>query len=174
MTHASGRAGHRRSASPRWSSRARFSMVTTRLPRDFVEFLRLLNEHRAEYLVVGGYAVGHHGYVRATADLDVWIRGTSENAERVADALRGFGFDLPEVTADLFLSRDRIIRLGEPPVQLEIHTSLSGVDFDECWPEREVVEWHGVSTNLIGLEKLKLNKRASGRNRDQSDLDHLP
>jgi hypothetical protein len=72
------------------------------LTEDFREFLRLLNANRVDYLVVGGFAVGLHGYPRATVDLDIWIRATKPNAERVVDALRTFGFDLPTLVPELF------------------------------------------------------------------------
>lgn len=149
-------------------------MATTRLPSDFVEFLKLLNENEVEYLVVGGYAVGHHGYVRATADFDVWIRSSRSNAERLVDAMREFGFDLPDVNPELFLVPDRVVRMGTPPVRLEVQTTISGVDFNDCWKDREVAEWDGVTVNVISLEALKTNKRAAGRPQDLADLDHLP
>ena len=65
------------------------------LTADFKEFLRLLNANRVDYLLVGGYAVGLHGYPRATVDLDVWVRATPANAERVLASLHEFGFDVP-------------------------------------------------------------------------------
>lgn len=124
--------------------------------------------------MVGGYAVGHHGYVRATVGSDVWIRPSRENAERVAAALRDFGFDLPQVTPDLFLQPERVVRMGQPPIQLEIQTSLTGVGFEDCWQDRQAVEWEGVPTQVISLDKLKINKKAAGRAKDLSDLDYLP
>ena len=100
-----------------------------RLPPDFKEFLKLLNSRRVEYLLVGGYAVGFHGYSRPTGDLDVWIAVSPENAERVRQALVEFGFSQENVPANLFTDPDRIVRMGVPPVRLEIITAISGVDF---------------------------------------------
>jgi hypothetical protein len=148
-------------------------MATTRIPPDFTAFLRLLNANDVQYLVIGGYAVGFHGYVRATADFDIWINPTPENAPQAAEALRSFGFDLEEVTDDLFTAPDRVIRMGIPPFRLEIQTTISGVAFDECWSARIEAELDGVPAFIISLEHLKQNKRAAGRHKDLADLDYL-
>ncbi len=141
------------------------------LPPDFKEFLRLLNSSRVEYLVIGGYAVNYYGFSRATADLDVWIAIGPENAERMANALHEFGF--PNVSAELFLERRKVIRMGVPPVRVEILTSISGVNFTECYAARLESEIDGVPVKLIRLEDLKKNKRAAGRLKDQLDLENL-
>jgi len=86
-------------------------MATTRLPPDFKDFLKLLNAHRVEYLLIGGYAVGYHGYPRATADMDIWVARTPENARKLLTVLRDFGFQNPETVADAFLKENRIISL---------------------------------------------------------------
>jgi hypothetical protein len=148
-------------------------MATIPLPPDFSEFLRLLNEHEVKYLLVGGYAVGYHGYVRATADLDLWIQRDRRNAERVVKALQDFGFGVSNLDPDLFLTEERIVRMGMPPMRIEILTSISGVEFGECYRSRIVESWDDVIVNIIDLEKLKENKRASGRLKDLSDLEHL-
>ena len=75
--------------------------MLTKLPRDFSDFLKLLNEHRVEYLVIGGYAVAHHGYPRPTADFDIWIAISAGNAQRTVDVIRAFGFDDPTLTAEV-------------------------------------------------------------------------
>ena len=149
-------------------------MATIRLPTDFKEFLRLLKEHRVRYLLVGGYAVGYHGYPRATADMDIWVAMEPDNANRVVTVLREFGFDVPELTADLFLKDGQIIRMGVPPVRLEIITSISGVQFEECYEEHVTDVLDDVEVNLISLKHLKINKRASGRHIDLNDLENLP
>lgn len=145
-----------------------------RLPPDFKEFLKLLKEHDVRYLLIGGYAVGFHGYPRATADMDIWVAIHPENAERIVAVLKAFGFDLPELTPQLFLKEKQIIRMGVPPVKLELSTSISGVEFDSCYERRIVAELDGVEVNLIGLNDLKINKKASGRSKDITDLENLP
>jgi len=144
------------------------------LPRDFSEFLRLLDAHRVEYLLVGGYAVAHHGYPRATQDLDVWVAVSAANAGRVVQVLRAFGFDQPELVPELFCVPDRIVRMGLPPMRLEILTSIDGVQFAECRRRAVPVDVDGITVPVIGLEDLKVNKRAAGRPKDLDDLDHLP
>ncbi len=149
-------------------------MATPLLPADFKEFLRLLNEKKVEYLLIGGYAVGYYGYVRATADMDVWIACNAENADNTLRALREFGFDLPESTREVFLKPDSVARMGVPPFRIELLTTISGVSFDESYSERVVDTIDGVEVPIISLRHLKINKTASGRLKDLSDLQHLP
>jgi hypothetical protein len=149
-------------------------MATVHLPNDFQEFLKLLNAHQVEYLLIGGYAVGYHGYPRATADMDVWVAIHPKNAEKIVAALKEFGFDLPELSAELFLKENQIIRMGVPPVRIEVATTISGVGFDECYAERVVDVLDGVEVNLIDLKHLKVNKKAGGRYKDLNDLENLP
>jgi hypothetical protein len=149
-------------------------MASVNLPPDFKEFLRLLNAHRVEYLLIGGYAVAYHGHPRATADLDVWTAVSPANADRVVAALKEFGFAVAELSAELFLKEGQIIRMGVPPVRIEIATSISGVRFDDCYAARVSEELDGVPVTLIGLAHLKLNKQAAGRHKDLNDLENLP
>jgi len=149
-------------------------MATPLLPPDFKEFLRLLNKNEVEYLLIGGYAVGYYGYVRATADMDVWIASNSDNAFKVLTALREFGFDLPESTKELFLQPDNVARMGVPPFRIEMLTSISGVGFEECYGERVIDTVDDVEVPIISLRHLKVNKKASGRLKDLTDLEHLP
>lgn len=144
------------------------------LTDDFKEFLRLLNANRVDYLLVGGYAVGLHGYPRATVDLDVWVRASADNAERVVQALRAFGFDLPALEPRLFLDPRSIVRFGTPPFRIEIMTSIDGVDYDTCRRRSPVFDVEGLPVPVISLDDLKTNKRAAGRNKDLADLDNLP
>ena len=149
-------------------------MASVNLPPDFKEFLRLLNAHRVEYLLIGGCAVAYHGHPRATADLDVWTAVSPANADRVVAALKEFGFAVAELSAELFLKEGQIIRMGVPPVRIEIATSISGVRFDDCYAARVSEELDGVPVTLIGLAHLKLNKQAAGRHKDLNDLENLP
>jgi predicted nucleotidyltransferase len=149
-------------------------MATIHLPHDFKGFLKLLNAHKVEYLLIGGYAVGYHGYPRATADMDIWIAMNPANAERIVAVLKEFGFDLPELSPELFLKEWQIIRLGVPPVRIEIATTISGVNFSDCFTERVAGVIDGVDVNLISLNHLKINKKAAGRHQDLADLENLP
>jgi len=144
------------------------------LPRDFKEFLKLLNAKKAKYLIVGGYAVGYHGYPRATNDIDVWVAVKPENAKRVVAALQEFGFDASGLSTAMFLQENQIIRLGIPPMRIEILTGISGITFNECYLKRVSDIIDGVPVNIIDLQNLKLNKKASGRHKDLDDLENLP
>jgi len=150
------------------------SIMDPELPEDFKEFLKLLRDHCVEYLLIGGYAVGCHGYARATDDLDIWIGIAPANADRVVKALTDFGFDLPELSADLFLQPDKIVRMGIEPLRIEVMTSISGVEFDECYRGRLETTLNDVPVSLINLRDLKINKKASGRLKDLADLEQLP
>jgi len=144
------------------------------LPLDFKEFLKLLNEKGVKYLLIGGYAVGYHGYPRATNDMGVWVAIHPDNAERIVQALKEFGFDQPELTPGLFLQENKIIRMGHPPMRLEISTGISGVEFDDCYGNRIVDDFDGITVSIIDLPHLKMNKKAAGRLKDLADLENLP
>jgi len=146
-------------------------MATIQLPPDFKEFLKLLNSNEVEYLVIGGYAVNYYGFARATADLDIWIGIAPGNAERIAKVVREFGFAQAETAT--FLEPGKVIRMGVPPVRLEILTTISGVEFAGCYARRREAELDGVRVNLIRLDDLKRNKEASGRLKDRLDLERL-
>ena len=148
-------------------------MGMTRLPPDFKDFLKLLNSKQVEYLLIGGYAVGYYGYPRATADMDVWTAIHPDNAKKVAEAIREFGFDVEELSPELFLQENKVIRMGVPPLRIEVLTTISGVSFDQCYAERTVDVLDDIQVNLISLRHLKLNKQASGRLKDLADLEHL-
>jgi len=154
-------------------STGRLSMATAQLPQDFKEFLKLLNEERLEYLLVGGYAVGYYGYPRATADMDIWIAISTENAEKALKVFHRFGLNAPDLTASLFLEKGRIIRMGIPPMRIEIITDASGVSFADCYKNHSAVEIDGISVHLISLPDLLKNKKAAGRYKDLDDLEHL-
>ena len=144
------------------------------LPPDFSEFLKLLNCHHVDYLLVGGFAVGFHGYPRATSDMDIWVSQSPENAGRVVAAIRAFGFDTPNLTEDLFLQRRRIVRMGHPPVRIEVMNEIDGVTFEECRPAAILAFLDGIQVPIISLADLKRNKLASGRPKDIDDLQQLP
>ena len=142
------------------------------LPLDFKEFLKLLNEKSVRYLLIGGYAVGYHGYPRATGDMDVWIAIHPDNAQKMVAVLKDFGFDHPELTPELFLQENKIIRMGYPPMRLEVSTGISGVEFDECYASRIVDMLDEIEVSIIDLPHLKVNKKAAGRLKDFADLEN--
>jgi len=148
-------------------------MATIRLPADFRDFLRLLNSHRVEYLLIGGYAVCYHGYYRNTGDIDFWIAVNPDNAAKMVRLIREFGFDVPELSADLFLNKGRVVRMGIEPTRIEIVTEISGCEFAECHAQRVEAMLDGVPVNIISLPHLIRNKIKSGRLKDLDGVQHL-
>ncbi len=106
--------------------------------------------------------------------MDIWIAIHPDNAERMVAVLREFGFDLPDLIPELFLKKDKITRMGNPPMRLEISTGISGVEFEESFANRIVDTLDGVEVNIIDLPHLKANKKAAGRLKDLVDLENLP
>ena len=149
-------------------------MATIHLPPDFKEFFQLLNSHKVLYLVIGGYAVAYHGYPRATGDIDIWIATNPDNAKRTVQAIKDFGFADPNISEEIFLKEDQVIRMGVPPLRIELLTTISGVDFKSCYANRIDETIDEVEISFIDLEHLKQNKKASGRHIDLNDLEKLP
>jgi predicted nucleotidyltransferase len=143
-------------------------------PKDFKDFLKLLNSYNAEYLLVGGYAVGYHGYPRATGDMDIWIAVNKTNAAKMFKVMRDFGIPEEMLTKELFLEKNKIFRIGVPPIRIEVITGVSGIDFDDSFKRRETINIDGIDINFICLSDLKINKKAAGRHKDIDDLEHLP
>lgn len=147
-------------------------MLMIPFPKDFQDFLRLLDRHSAKYVVVGGYALGYHGYVRATGDLDVFIEVSEDNADHLVEAFKEFGFS-QNIDRNLFLGTKQILRAGRPPMRLEILSEISGVSFEECYENRESVPVEDFIVNFIDFENLIKNKQATGRPKDAVDVDFL-
>jgi hypothetical protein len=143
------------------------------LPEDWRAFIESLNSHGVEYVVVGAVALAHHGFPRYTGDLDVLVRNSPDNAQRLESALAAFGFtDLGLKAADFVVSY-RVIQLGFPPSRIDLLTSLTGVTFDEAWAGRVEAVLGDTRVNFIGKEALILNKRMTGRAKDKADLETL-
>lgn len=143
------------------------------LNQDFREFIKLLNFHNVQYLIVGGYAVAFHGYPRYTKDLDIWISTYPDNAGNMISVLKDFGFSTLKITKDDFTKPDRIIQLGYPPNRIDIITTAEGLEFKDCYPSRIITEIEDLRINFIDLANLKINKKTSGRHQDLADLENL-
>jgi hypothetical protein len=145
------------------------------LSADFRDFLKSLDEHGVEYLLVGGHAVAYHGYVRPTQDMDVWIGVSTTNAQRMVAAVEAFfGCKLEGLAPEWFLDTEQVTRFGVRPNLIEILTKIDGGEFAKAYSQRVVGDFGGFRVNIIALPDLKTNKRASGRNKDLADLDNLP
>jgi predicted nucleotidyltransferase len=150
-------------------------MAKVNLFPDFKGLLESLNSAGVRYLVVGGYAVIHYGYRRATDDLDIWIAIDPENTQRVSQVLQDFGgFPAAKVKPSLFRVKGKVFIFGREPVRVDILTNPSGLDFETSHSRRNMVNWDGVNVPLISFADLQKNKRASGRAKDLADVENLP
>ncbi|MFN5922105.1 MAG: DUF6036 family nucleotidyltransferase [Bacteroidota bacterium] len=141
--------------------------------QDFKEFVELLIKHKAEYLIVGGYAVGIHGHPRYTGDLDIWLNPTSENAEKILACVNEFGFASFGLKKEDFIKEGNIVQLGYPPLRIDLLTQIDGVTFNECYQNKIQVEIDDIRVNFIGYKDLLTNKKESGRLRDLDDINNL-
>lgn len=143
-------------------------MIT--MPKDFKEFLSTLVSSEVDFLLVGGWALAFHGCPRATIDIDVWIDRSPANVARVERALVDFGF-APDAATALLLSRpDGIVRMGRPPMRIEILSSISGREFEDCFPRAAILRLDDFDVKVIGRDDLRENKIASGRLKDLADV----
>ncbi len=141
--------------------------------QDFREFVELLIKNKAEYLIVGGYAVGVHGHPRYTGDLDIWLNPSNENAKKILECVNEFGFSSYGLTYQDFTKEGNVIQLGYPPLRIDLLTQIDGVTFNECFENRIEILIDELKVNFIGYDDLIKNKKESGRLRDLDDLDNL-
>jgi len=144
----------------------------TTLPRDFREFIELLNRNTVRYIIIGGYAVVYHGYVRSTNDIDIWLDIRRDNIKKVLKALDDFGFSSLNIKEEDF-SANQILQLGYPPNRIDLITTPAGIDFETCWESKEQVFIDDITLNIIDLESLIKTKQATGRTRDLADIEEL-
>ena len=140
---------------------------------DFREFVALLNRHAAKYMIVGGYAVGIHGHPRYTGDLGIWLLPEQDNVIKILKVINEFGFGSLDIKEADLTKEDSIIQLGYPPLRIDLLTSIDGVHFDECYPNKKTLSIDGLNVDFIGYADLIKNKKASGRHQDLSDIENL-
>lgn len=140
---------------------------------DFRDLLHEFNAHEVEYIVVGAHALAAHGHVRATKDLDVWVRRSHENAERTYRALGAFGAPLDALNVEDLEKPGVVFQIGVDPIRIDIITSIDGVEFEDAWAERLETRFAGVAVGVISRRHLIENKRASGRDQDLLDVKWL-
>jgi hypothetical protein len=143
------------------------------LDKDLRELLALFQSHGVEFLVAGGHAVAFHGRPRLTEDLDLFVRPDAANGQRIVDALKAFGFESLELTAEDFTADDRVIQLGRAPNRVDLLTRLYGVEFSEAWARRVPARLGDIEVSMISREDLIRNKRATGRTQDVADAEFL-
>jgi predicted nucleotidyltransferase len=143
------------------------------LNKHFRDFIALLEKHAVEYLVVGGYAVGFHGFPRYTGDLDIFVAISPSNASKLLIVFREFGFDDLGLTEKDFLEEEVVVEIGREPIKIQVLTGIDGVTFDRCYKHRSTAELDGLKIPFISLADLISNKAAAPRARDKIDLEEL-
>lgn len=147
--------------------------MAIRLEDEFQEFLKSLNQNDVRYLLIGGYAVILNGFVRNTSDLDICVASDPDNAKKLVNALKDFGFDLPGLDESLFTKPKSLVRMGFEPLKVEIINYLEGVDFEVAYENRKIIELSGLKIDLISINDLIANKKAVGRHIDLADVEKL-
>jgi hypothetical protein len=143
------------------------------IQEDFKEFLRLLNGKKVEYIIVGGYAVAFHGYVRTTKALDILFRNSTENIKLLKLVLNAFGFPSDNLSDVAFSERGKIIRMGVSPVMIELINNISGVTFETAWKNRIESTYGNIKVSYLSKPDLLKNKKAAGRPQDLADIAEL-
>jgi predicted nucleotidyltransferase len=145
------------------------------ISQHFKDFLDLLNKHKVEYLIVGGYAVGFHGHPRYTGDLDIWIKISNENAEKMVLVVNEF-----PAPKNLFVKADFLNEkplaggfFGKEPFRIDILNSIEGVKFEDCYKQAQRINFEGTEMCFIHFNDLKKNKLSTGRTKDKLDIEEI-
>ncbi len=149
------------------------AMQNLELSRDLRELLKCFLSHDVRFLIIGGHAVSYHGYPRFTKDLDLWIDRSEDNAVRVVEALRDFGFDFEGLSPEMFTQESRMTQMGREPNRVDILHTIKGVEFSECYPRSQRAIIDGSPIPIISKPDLILNKLATARPQDLADADQL-
>jgi hypothetical protein len=149
------------------------SEVKNRLNDDFLDLLSALSDAEARFLIIGGYAVGAHGYPRATKDLDVWVEASPDNATLVLAALDAFKAPIGDLSEAELATPGVGFMMGRPPRRIDILTKIAGLEFERAWPRRVMMKFGVAEYPVISIDDLILNKRAAGRAQDLADVEVL-
>jgi hypothetical protein len=143
------------------------------LAKDFSDFIFLLNSHKVEYMVVGGYALAFHGEPRTTGDMDIWIECTPVNAKKMVLVLKEFGVGSLGFKAADFLEPGIITQIGQPPLRIDILNEIDGVRYSEAKKDKEFFKSAELLVPFISLINFIKNKEAAGRKKDLEDVRRL-
>ncbi|MGL4401268.1 MAG: hypothetical protein ACRCXD_15495 [Luteolibacter sp.] len=126
-----------------------------------------------QFLIIGGHAVSFHGYSRFTKYLDTWIQRSDDNALKIVEALREFGFDSEGLSPEMFTDESRMTQMGREPNRMDILHTIKGVEFAECFERGLRANIDGIPIPIISKADLLLNKIATARPQDLADADQL-
>ena len=140
---------------------------------DFRDFIDVLRKHDVDAVLVGGYALGVHGVIRATGDIDFLYRRTKRNVDRLIAAMQEFGAPAEVVDAERLMAADSVAQFGEPPHRIDLLSGIDGVTYSEVSAGAVAAKVGGRTLRVIGLAELLKNKAAAGRDKDEDDLRRL-
>jgi predicted nucleotidyltransferase len=143
------------------------------LEKDYIDMIDALTNENVRFLLVGGFAVGLHGYQRSTKDIDFWVLASQENAARLTKALEKFGTPMREFSAKDFEKKGTNFQIGVAPIRIDIITEIAGVDFEDAYRNMKIMDVDGHKIPVISIPDLIKNKKSTGRNRDLNDVEHL-
>jgi hypothetical protein len=143
------------------------------IQKDFKELLGLFNRDKVEYLIVGAYALAFYGAPRFTGDIDIYVRPDHDNAERIIEVLKEFGFGSAGLSINDFLAPQKTVQLGYPPVRIDILTSISGVSWEEASKGKVRGNYGDIPVYFIGRDQYIANKKSIGRKKDLADLEAI-
>lgn len=146
-------------------------MAERQLPDEFKEFLKYLNSHRVEYLLIGGWAVGIHSNPRLTLDIDFLIGVEDRNIQKIILALSDFG--IRGVEQEFFKKKDNTFKIGRPPLRIDILNKALGIDFKKCYARKKIIKLDGISVKVISKPDLIKSKLAANRPKDLADVAEL-
>ncbi|HEU0143538.1 MAG TPA: nucleotidyltransferase [Nitrososphaera sp.] len=137
---------------------------------DFKDMLSCLKDEEVDFIIVGAYALAAHGFPRATGDIDIWVRNSFENAQKIMRALTKFGAPVSHLSEEDFTAPDVIVQLGVEPCRIDLLTGIDGVGFDEAWQNKVSIIIDDLEIDILSKEDLLRNKLATGRDKDQGDI----
>jgi len=146
-------------------------MGKKQLPEEFKEFIQSLNKNKVKYLLVGGWAVGIYGHPRATKDIDFLFSNDKKNLDRIKKALDEFG--APPIDLEKFKEDGYVIRIGSSPIQIDLINSADGIEINDCFERKKIMDIEDVKVNVIAIDDLIINKKSSARNIDIADAEKL-
>lgn len=142
---------------------------------DFIDFISCLNKYEVEYVLVGGYSVILYGYTRTTGDMDIWVNPTASNYKKILRSFADFGLSVFDMTEENFLNINKydVFRFGVSPVQIDVMTTVKGLDFETAYTHAVWFDTDGIKIKTIHINELIRAKKASNRPKDIDDLSNL-
>lgn len=144
-----------------------------KLEKDYEDFLKLLNKNNVEYCIVDAFAIALYSIPRYTKDIDILINPNVNNAKKIVQTLKEFGFNNLNINEEDFTKKEQIIQLGYEPIRIDILTSIDGCNFQEIWKNKIIGKYGNTKIFYIGIDELIKNKKATNRKQDQADLEIL-